>query len=232
MYVEEAQSFGNQVAELNHFSIFSRMFRYYYHVPASHWDLVRPTYWHPMASLEQSLMDLEALDQDMMLSSFPLQPHHHLLSVPCTIDDEEFFRDLPVAKDTTATIESVPPSTTPDKRAFSNYSYSSSSVVDDKGRRVRSVRRRFEDASGRLKAVHERTVDGKTLVTTWNKATKDDQGTHETKCLDDTTSPEEFEALWKETPFGKAHQSGEPLPKTTTDKIEDKVTTPEDHAAA
>ncbi|KAF0703507.1 hypothetical protein As57867_007592, partial [Aphanomyces stellatus] len=147
------------------------MFRYYYTRPVTSWDIVRPTYWHPMASLEQSLMDLEALEREMMLSQFPLRAHHRLLSVPCSKEDDEFFKDLPVADRGAATTEHVTndaqnqpqPS---DTRAFSNYSYSSSSVVDDKGRRVRSVRRRYEDANGRLKAVHERTLDGKTLVTT------------------------------------------------------------------
>ncbi|RLO03782.1 hypothetical protein DYB28_004649, partial [Aphanomyces astaci] len=64
--------------------------------------------------------------------------------------------------------------------------------------------------NGRLKAVHEREVDGKTLVTTWNRATKDDAGTHDTICSDGAVDA--FEALWKDTPFAKAHQAGEALP--------------------
>ncbi|RHY00376.1 hypothetical protein DYB36_010499 [Aphanomyces astaci] len=210
------------------------MFRYYYHVPpTSLWDFVRPTYWHPMASLEQSLMDLDALERDSLL--LPLHhPHHHhrhLHLRHSADDDDAFFKDLPHAKapaknDATSPATTEPASNDPShaatsasKPVYSNYSYSSSSVVDDKGRRVRSVRRRYEDANGRLKAVHEREVDGKTLVTTWNRATKDDAGTHDTICSDGAVDA--FEALWKDTPFAKAHQAGEALPPSDQTKSGD-----------
>ncbi|ETV89933.1 hypothetical protein H310_15226 [Aphanomyces invadans] len=73
-------------------------------------------------------------------------------------------------------------------------------------------------ANGRLKAVHERELDGKSLVTTWNRATKDDEGTHETICSEGVASAEEFEGLWKDTPFAKAQKAGEPLPASDNTK--------------
>lgn len=88
--------------------------------------------------------------------------------------------------------------------SFSSYSFSNSSVVDDKGRRVTSRRRRYEDSTGRLKAVHEREVDGKKLRTTWRRQSKQDDGQHESVCS--SGSPEEFEALWQQTPFGEAQK--------------------------
>ncbi|CAK4140286.1 unnamed protein product [Aphanomyces euteiches] len=80
------------------------------------------------------------------------------------------------------------------------YSYSSSLVVD----------RRYEDANGRLKAVHERRVNEKKIVTTWRKPSKDDDGKHETLCSEGT-STEEFEKIWQESTFAKAHKSPKSL---------------------
>ncbi|KAG9404648.1 hypothetical protein AC1031_004849 [Aphanomyces cochlioides] len=195
------------------------MFRYYY-TPTTTWDFVRPTYWHPMASLEQSLNELEALTQDMTLG-YPLRAHS-LLSAPSMNEDDEFFKDLPVAPRGMAATEQVPPASKEDEeatRAFSNYAYSSSSVVDDKGQRVESIRRRYEDANGRLKAVHERRMNGKKMVTTWRKSSKDDKGHHETLCSEGTTA-DEFEKMWKDTPFAKAHKSAESLETQETKTME------------
>ncbi|KAE9286641.1 hypothetical protein PF008_g26616 [Phytophthora fragariae] len=90
------------------------------------------------------------------------------------------------------------------RRAFSSYSFSNSSVVDDKGRRVTSTRRRYEDSTGRLKAVHERQIEGHKLRTTWNRVSPDDEGQIEAVCS--TGTPEEFETLWQQTPFGEAQK--------------------------
>ncbi|KAI9992607.1 hypothetical protein PInf_018052 [Phytophthora infestans] len=89
-------------------------------------------------------------------------------------------------------------------RAFSSYTFSNSSIVDDKGRRVTSSRRRYEDSTGRLKAVHERQIEGKKLRTTWNRMDADDEGQHEAICSSGT--PDEFETLWQQTPFGEAQK--------------------------
>ncbi|KAG3122556.1 hypothetical protein PI126_g24099 [Phytophthora idaei] len=63
-------------------------------------------------------------------------------------------------------------------RTFSSHSFSNSSVVDDQGHRVTTTRRRYEDSTGRLKAAHDM----------------------------EPPDPEEFEALWEQTPFGEAQK--------------------------
>ncbi|ETW04214.1 hypothetical protein, variant 2 [Aphanomyces invadans] len=195
------------------------MFRYYQ--PMTTWDVVRPSYWYPMASLEQSLMDLDALADDMRMS-WPLRSSR-LLVVPSSTDDDDFFKDLPVASRETQASKEVSSgggeSTNEPSRAFSNYSYSSSSVVDDQGRRVQSIRRRYEDANGCLKAIHERHLPGKTMVTTWRKKDNDDKGNEETTCTEGVTK-EEFEKEWKKTPFAKAHESAKPLESDKTKSLE------------
>ncbi|ETM40014.1 hypothetical protein F442_14308 [Phytophthora nicotianae P10297] len=37
----------------------------------SSWDLVRPRFWYPMSSLEQSMMELEQMSDMMMRPHFP-----------------------------------------------------------------------------------------------------------------------------------------------------------------
>ncbi|ETP09908.1 hypothetical protein F441_14350 [Phytophthora nicotianae CJ01A1] len=68
----------------------------------------------------------------------------------------------------------------------------------------RTDRRRYEDSTDRLKAVQEREIDGKKMRTTWNRQNKEDEGQHESICS--SGSPEEFEALWQQTPFGEAQK--------------------------
>ncbi|CAI5735755.1 unnamed protein product [Peronospora destructor] len=95
----------------------------------------------------------------------------------------------------------VAPKSDAECRNFSSYSFSSSSVLDDTGRRVTTTRRRYEDSNGQLKAVHEREIDGKKLRTTWRRQNKTDEGQHESICS--TGDPDEFEELWQQTPFAK-----------------------------
>lgn len=228
----------------------------------STWDLVRPTFWYPMSSLEQSMMELEHMSDLMTRSRFPFDMDSEMLAAPSNIDDDDFFSDLPVLareqkpktqhrevqdgdtemeaaaapdndrnkKTETAATDKAKASSKPadktktvkksssspakasgdtddnnqHRRAFSSYSFSDSSIVDDKGRRVTSTRRRYEDSTGRLKAMHERQIEGKKLRTTWNRLAKDDEGKHESVCSSGT--PEEFEALWQQTPFGEAQK--------------------------
>ncbi|OWZ07103.1 hypothetical protein PHMEG_00020550 [Phytophthora megakarya] len=59
---------------------------------------------------------------------------------------------------------------------FSSYSFSNSFMFNDKGWRMTNTRRRYDDSTGRLKAVHEREVDGKKLRSTWNRMGPDDEG--------------------------------------------------------
>ncbi|KAL4102631.1 hypothetical protein PRIC1_006375 [Phytophthora ramorum] len=249
----------------------------------SSWDLVRPRFWYPMSSLEQSMMELEHMSDLMTRSHSPfdldlgldLDLDREMLATPSNMDDDDFFRDLPVlareqrtetqhreaaaqpmqtepdaqpqdktqpkttspAHPRTAVRDNDPNKTTHGAkakqqqqqqqqqqqstkpfaqtdtnagadnqyhRAFSSYSFSDSSIVDDKGRRVTSTRRRYEDSTGRLKAVHERQIEGKKLRTTWNRLGPDDEGQHESVCS--IGSPEKFEALWQQTPFGQAQK--------------------------
>ncbi|RLN89721.1 hypothetical protein BBJ28_00020336 [Nothophytophthora sp. Chile5] len=197
----------------------------------SSWDLVRPRFWYPMSSLEQSMMELDHMSDFMTRSRFPFDDDDEMLAAPSNSADDEFFKDLPVLtreqkpKTQHTEAEAAPSQEAEEstekeeghddrhhddrhddrhRRAFSSYSFSDSSVVDDKGRRVTSTRRRYEDSTGRLKAVHERQIEGKKLRTTWNRQDKQDQGQHEAICS--SGSPDEFEALWQQTPFGEAQK--------------------------
>jgi len=89
-----------------------------------------------------------------------------------------------------------------DTRGFLSYSFSSSSVLDAQGRRATSTRHRYEDSTGRLKALHEREVGGKKLRKAWSRQHKDGEGVHE--CVCSSGSAEEFEELWAASPLGTA----------------------------
>ncbi|KAL7993182.1 hypothetical protein Plhal703r1_c77g0173131 [Plasmopara halstedii] len=195
----------------------------------STWDLVRPRFWYPMSSLEQSMMDLEHLSELMSRSSFPFDRSNEMLAAPSNLDDDEFFKDLPVLgreqqpqrntdqvskdrdndpnkpnkKTSTDKHQAVAINDDQSRRAFSSYTFSNSSIVDDKGRRVMSTRRRYEDSTGRLKAVHERQIEGKKMRSTRN--------------------PDEFEAMWQKTPFGDAQ-------KKTIKQEQQKQLEPEKHS--
>lgn len=125
-----------------------------------------------------------------------------MYNVPGVSTDEEFFKDLSTTEQQKEKKDETPE--TESKRAFSSYSFSSSSVVDEEGRKVVSTRRRYEDSTGRLKAEHEREVVGKRLKTVWNRKNSKDEGEHHTICSQST--PDEFEKLWSKTPFGKAQE--------------------------
>lgn len=161
----------------------------------STWDLVRPPMWHPMSALELSLMDDDELLLPLLsLSMAPLTS----MMLPATTADEEFFKDLPVGQAGTANTEGNT------ARGLSSYSFTQSMVRDAQGRAIASTRRRYEDSTGRLKAVHEREIDGRRLVTTWNRQNQQDKGEHHSIASEGTE--EDFEKVWAETPFGKAHK--------------------------
>ncbi|POM73313.1 Hypothetical protein PHPALM_9850 [Phytophthora palmivora] len=176
----------------------------------STWDLVRPTLWHPMSMLELSMMDTNSLPQLSM----------SMRNVPGVSSDEEFFKDLRSMEQQEEKQAETPE--TENQRAFSSYSYSSSSVVDEDGRKVMSTRRRYEDSTGRLKAEHEREVLGKRLKTVWNRKNGEDEGEHHTICSQGT--PDEFEKLWSKTAFGKAQEK-----KKEELKESDKTTPSDQH---
>nr|CCA23997.1 conserved hypothetical protein [Albugo laibachii Nc14] len=85
-------------------------------------------------------------------------------------------------------------------KRFSNYSFSTSSILDHQGRRVKSTRRRFEDSNGRLKAIHEREIDVKKLQSSWERL----NGEAKHNLVGSEGSPEEFESSWAKTLFGEA----------------------------
>ena len=137
--------------------------------------------------------------------------------VPDVSTDDDFFKDLPTTSQSEQKdekLEQTPESE--NQSAFTSYSFSSSSVVDEGGNKVVSTRRRYEDSTGRLKAEHEREVAGKRLKTVWSRQNAKDEGEHKTICSQGT--PDDFESLWSRTAFGKAHEqkskelteSGEP----------------------
>ena len=189
------------------------------------------------------MMDLEHMYGLMSHSRFPFDISNEMLAAPSAMEDDDFFKDLPVLareqkpaiqhreesaqlkdkKDTKNESNKSSESKTSisnlnqqnqqssqsidnekKRRAFSSYTFSNSSIVDNNGRRVTSMRRRYEDSTGRLKAVHERQVEGKKLRTTWNRMNSNDKGQHEALCSSGT--PDEFEALWQQTPFGEAQK--------------------------
>jgi hypothetical protein len=223
----------------------------------STWDLVRPRHWYPMSALEQFIMESDHMADHMFAPIHPsFSPFGHdlaLMTAPSSllrdrvevgfpfhgVEDDDFFRDLPVAMRPQPPQEqqhkiqqpdkSSPSNTPPERerqaseladstqaapastndvdqvnnsRGFSSYSFSSSSVLDNKGQRVTSTRCRYEDSTGRLKALHEREVDGKKLRKTWSRQHKDDEGVHKSVCSGG--SAEEFEQMWTSTPFGEA----------------------------
>uniref|UniRef100_A0AAV1VHF3 Uncharacterized protein n=1 Tax=Peronospora matthiolae TaxID=2874970 RepID=A0AAV1VHF3_9STRA len=197
----------------------------------SSWDLVRPRFWYPMSSLEQSMMELEHMSDSMMRPCFPFGARREMLATPTpkhvmysgkSTDDDDFFVDLPVVahkykptafqpvqnapqQDQQVSSTKTLKDDDPMSHSFSSYSFSSSSVMDDKGRRVTTTRRRYEDSTGHLKAVHEREIDGKKMRTTWRRQGKGEDEQHES--IFSSGSPEEFEALWQQTPFGAAQKT-------------------------
>jgi hypothetical protein len=181
----------------------------------STWDHVRSSMWHPMATVEQSLMDMERMtshlisgDRGMFPSSRSVLPRMHF-------EEDDFFKDLEVssAKEA-AKLESKAKdhhqrqqqgSKKEDEgNSYSSYSFSSSTVLDSQGHHVSTIRRRYEDSTGRLKALHEREIDGKKLKNLWDRKSPDDRGEHHTICHGG--SAEEFEEQWKNTPFGLAEK--------------------------
>ncbi|KAG6574577.1 uncharacterized protein IUM83_10829 [Phytophthora cinnamomi] len=183
-----------------------------------------------MASLEQSLMDMEVMARRVFSPRFPPFAAFSPSMIPAVHhDDEDFFKDLPIrkpqeAKNSTPEAASTAAGDAPEKEgkeaaldkkepstgaegsvphpSYTSYSYSYSTVLDHGGHRIGTARRRYEDSTGRLKATHEREIDGKKLKQVWQRSNTQDEGGHETVCS--SGSPEEFEQAWLETPFGRA----------------------------
>ncbi|KAJ0398771.1 hypothetical protein ATCC90586_008935 [Pythium insidiosum] len=181
--------------------------------PAAMWERVQPSLWHPVAALEQSLLELDKATAGMLSAPFRLT-QAVIPRLSGQHDADSFFQDLVPDRPTknksrhksgTAQTHAKPPPTASDSASssFATYSYSSATVVDDTGRRISSVRRRYEDSMGRLKAEHERELDGRWLKTIWRRQGLGDEGQHET-ITSDGGPAEAFEEAWRRTPFGRA----------------------------
>ncbi|KAL3659519.1 hypothetical protein V7S43_015509 [Phytophthora oleae] len=198
------------------------------------WDRVRPSLWHSLASLEQSLMDVEVMARRVFSPRFPpFAPFTPDMLPKLHDDDDDFFKDLPIKRPeqaTKETLEAAAPkysASSPSEKegteaaldkkepssgaagtvphpSYTSYSYTYSTVLDHSGHRVGTTRRRYEDSTGRLKATHEREIDGKKLKMAWQRSNTQDEGGHETTCS--SGSPEQFEKEWAETPFGRSEE--------------------------
>ncbi|KAG7397891.1 hypothetical protein PHYBOEH_012020 [Phytophthora boehmeriae] len=63
------------------------------------WDRVLPSFWHPMASLEQSLMDVEVMARRVFCPRFPpYAPLSPSIMPKLHHDDDSFFKDLPIQR--------------------------------------------------------------------------------------------------------------------------------------
>lgn len=208
------------------------------------WDRVQPSLWHPLASLEQSLMELEMMASREVSPRFsPFAPLTLDMLPKLNHDDDDFFKDLPlkrVGEMTKETLKAAEPkysaSRLPDDEetkgspdakdpsasaagtkpypAYTSYSYTYSTVLDQNGHRIATTRRRYEDSTGCLKATHEREIGDKKLNFMWQRSSKEDEGGLETICS--SGSPDEFEKEWVDTPFGRAE--GEKLTKWMEDR--------------
>lgn len=125
--------------------------------------------------------------------------------------EHEFFDDVVGNEETSSKNRTVePPSPMANKagsgkNAFTSYSFSYSAILDKEGQQVlaSTKRRRYEDSTGRLKACHERCVDGgsKKLTSTWARAGEDDDCPKCKTMLEGCVSVEEFEKQWAKTAF-------------------------------
>lgn len=195
------------------------------------WDKVQPSLWHPLASLEQSLMDVEVMARRVFSPRIPpYAPLTQDMLMKLHYDDEEFFEDLPLKRPDEAikeTLEAAAPKysassslgakaagdtkesstgavDTVPHPSYTSYSYTYSTVLDKRGHRVGTTRRRYEDSTGCLKATHEREIDGKKMKMAWRRLHAQDEGGHETTCT--SGSPDDFEKEWLDTPFGRAEE--------------------------
>ncbi|GAB9465715.1 hypothetical protein Gpo141_00003113 [Globisporangium polare] len=187
-------------------------------VGISTWDRVRSSMWHPMATMEQSLMDVERMTSQLFSGN--MFPSTHNILPRMRTEDDDFFHDLEVnsPKEAPKSGQSKekehghqPQHKQAEKQAnsFSSYSFSSSTVLDKQGHHVSTIRRRYEDSAGRLKALHEREIDGMNVKKIWKRKSPDDKGEHRT--VTHGASVEEFEEQWKHTPFGQAEKEHEQL---------------------
>lgn len=162
--------------------------------------------WHQLAERELSLLEEEV---HRFLPALPtLSPS--TLSWMARDGEHEFFDSM---TGTTGQKESQssekrrvqPPAPDESGSSYSSYSFSYSAILDKDGERVlaSSKRRRYEDSTGRLKACHERMVDGgaKKLTSTWTRPSAEEKSPQCKTTLEGCGSEEEFEKQWAQTAF-------------------------------
>jgi hypothetical protein len=150
-----------------------------------------------MATAEQSLMEMDRIaSQFFSRSLFPITRVRE--------GEDDFFNDLTVKSSDEVPDPKKASGSDASDRSYSSYSFSSSTVVDEEGHRVSTTRRRYEDSTGRLKALHEREIDGKKLKNVWQRKNASEKGEHHSMCIG--ANADEFESQWKHTPFGQAEE--------------------------
>ncbi|OWZ24341.1 hypothetical protein PHMEG_000623 [Phytophthora megakarya] len=177
-------------------------------------------------------MDVEMMARRVFTPRFPPFAPFSLDMLPkLHHEDTEFFKDLPIKRPEEAekeTLEAAAPkysASSPSEKegpeavlekeepsagadgtvphpSYTSYSYTYSTMLDHSGHRIGTVRRRYEDSTGRLKATHEREIGDKKLKMVWSRSNTQDEGGHETTCS--SGNPDDFEKEWLETPFGRA----------------------------
>ncbi|KAF0700625.1 Aste57867_8803 [Aphanomyces stellatus] len=158
------------------------------------WDLLRPSHWVP-ASIAEHSASKRATTQEGIPSNVVGIPWGWNMD-ELAAANKAFFADVPTK------FHVADAMTPPVACGIANYSYSSAYFVDKEGKRVQSIRRRYEDSTGRLKAMHTRTIQGTTMTSEWSREHYGDDGSHSASVTQGTIG--EFENQWRATPFGQA----------------------------
>lgn len=195
----------------------------------SSWDLVSPSSWLDSLTGDESL--LSGLGTDFPSATIVIIPVSErdedeaaALAVSGTaagtsavresLADDEFFADLPTGTRALAThmpASLAPPQGQPTKLgySFSTYSYSRCATLNDNLDLVSSTRRRYEDSSGCLKAVHKRQIGARKLESMWLKSSDPDVEDRHTVHVSPGDTKNQFDKDWQATPFGQAHAQGQ-----------------------
>ena len=128
----------------------------------------------------------------------PMMPRH---------DDffhEFFHRPEPIASEGLKT--ETPKTETPEDPTMKTkkYTYHHHATVDEKGNKVETMRKHYEDSNGKTKTWEERKIGDKSFRQVWDKPSKDAEMIQHHSC---SGTPEEFETLWADTPFAKSNKA-------------------------
>ncbi|KAF0700626.1 Aste57867_8804 [Aphanomyces stellatus] len=155
-------------------------------------DMLQPSHWVPATIADQATLERAMYAR---LANLPSK----IVGVPWGWNkddkakaDKEFFEDLP----TEFQVKDVPMA-----YGIATYAYSSAFIVDEEGKHAQSIRRRYEDSTGRLKAMHSRKVEGITMTSQWDRVRRGDEGSYSASVTKGTVA--EFKETWRRTPFGQ-----------------------------